>query len=541
MGETADEDRTGTILGDRYTLRQRLGGGAHGVVYRAWDARLDREVAVKLVARGRSAEDTEARFLREARVAARVTHPGVVRVFDVGRDAGAGAFLVQEFLDGPSLRAWLDERLVATPAESLEVLRPVMNALAAAHARGVIHQDVKPENVILARGEDGALAPTVIDFGAAALTDAADAPPRAGTPAYMAPELAQGRASVDLRVDVWAVGVMLYEMLLGHRPYEADGHRALLAALAHAEPIRFSRSAPDASAALCGVVERALAPSPDDRFVDLLALRDALAACPEAQDPHARWAPRPRCAARTAPTTRPRCSPPPAPRATAPSGPRDPRRVRAARRRRARGLRVAPRPIAPRRLRSARRGRGRPRARPRPAPARARAAARPAATPPAPTSSRDASRPDARGARGERGADPRSARLRPSARDLAPRGGEEVSLLRARQRVAEPQPAQGADRDVNPVRTRVPHGALPRPREREQVVHVDPAARALHPRVDQRAQHAGEGEAPSSETRGPSAGSNHVPSAATRRAARASTSASDRLPAAPRGRPPSRA
>lgn len=293
MGETADEDRTGTILGDRYTLRQRLGGGAHGVVYRAWDARLDREVAVKLVARGRSAEDTEARFLREARVAARVTHPGVVRVFDVGRDAGAGAFLVQEFLDGPSLRAWLDERLVATPAESLEVLRPVMNALAAAHARGVIHQDVKPENVILARGEDGALAPTVVDFGAAALTDAADAPPRAGTPAYMAPELAQGRAAVDLRVDVWAVGVMLYEMLLGRRPYEADGHRALLAALASAEPIRFSRSAPDASAALCAVVERALAPSPDDRFADLLALRDALAACPEAQDRHARWAPTP--------------------------------------------------------------------------------------------------------------------------------------------------------------------------------------------------------------------------------------------------------
>jgi len=293
MGETADEDRTGTILGDRYTLRQRLGGGAHGVVYRAWDARLDRNVALKLVARGRSAEDTEARFLREARVAARVTHPGVVRVFDVGRDAVAGAFLVQEFLDGPSLRAWLDERLVATPAEALEVLRPVMNALAAAHARGVIHQDVKPENVILAHGADGALAPTVIDFGAAALTDAADAPPRAGTPAYMSPELAQGCASVDLRVDVWAVGVMLYEMLLGHRPYEADGHRALLAALAHAEPIRFSRSAPDASAALCAVVERALAPAPDDRFADLLTLRDALAACPEAQDPHIRWAPSP--------------------------------------------------------------------------------------------------------------------------------------------------------------------------------------------------------------------------------------------------------
>lgn len=293
MGETADEDRSGTILGSRYTLRQRLGGGAHGVVYRAWDARLDRDVAVKLVARGRDAEDTEARFLREARVAARVTHPGVVRVFDVGRDAAHGAFLVQELLDGPSLRAWLDERLVATPAEALEVLRPVMNALAAAHARGVIHQDVKPENVILARGTDGARAPTVIDFGAAALTDASDAPPRAGTPAYMAPELARGGAASDPRADVWAVGVMLYELLLGRRPYEADGHRALLAALAHAEPIRLSRSAPDASAALCAVVERALAPAPDDRFPDLLTFRDALAACPEAQDPHARWAPSP--------------------------------------------------------------------------------------------------------------------------------------------------------------------------------------------------------------------------------------------------------
>jgi hypothetical protein len=104
----------------------------------------------------------------------------------------------------------------------------------------------------------------------------------------------------DVCVDVWAVGVMLYELLLGRRPCDADGARALLAALALAEPVRFARHAPEASAALCAVVERALAPSPDARFATVDALREALAACPEVRDPDARWAPR--GAAATLPT-----------------------------------------------------------------------------------------------------------------------------------------------------------------------------------------------------------------------------------------------
>ena len=137
----------------------------------------------------------------------------------------------------------------------------------------------------------------------------------------MAPELARGGATSDPRADVWAVGVMLYEMLLGHRPYEADGHRALLAALAHAEPIRFLRSAPDASPTLCAVVERALAPAPEDRFDDLLAFRDALAACPESQDPDAPWAPSPTMRSTQRTADPPTLTPTPAPlRAQRPAG-----------------------------------------------------------------------------------------------------------------------------------------------------------------------------------------------------------------------------
>ncbi len=293
----AADDLLGRTLAGRYRLARLIGRGGHGVVFEARDTLLDRDVAVKVLALRPERGDDEARFLGEARAAARVEHPGVVRVLDLGRDEAAGCvFLAQELVRGATLRDWMEEQLVATPAQAMALLGPVMEGLAAAHARGVVHRDVKPENVLLAEGPDGVVTPKVIDFGVASLAGR-DEPATpggriAGTPAYMAPELARGEREPDARADVWAVGVMLYELLLGRRPYDADGTRALVAALAHAEPVRFSRRAPEASAALCEVVERALAPAADDRYATLDAMRDALARCDEVRSPDAPWTPR---------------------------------------------------------------------------------------------------------------------------------------------------------------------------------------------------------------------------------------------------------
>jgi len=307
----AAERRVGRTLGGRYALTRVLGVGGCGAVFEARHVPLDQLVAVKVIDIDDARPAAEARFLREARAAARIEHPAVVRVFDLGRDEAEGClYLAQELVRGGTLRDWMEERLVATPREAMDLLGPVMEGLAAAHAAGVVHRDVKPENVLLAPAPQG-LAPRVIDFGVASLA-ARDEPSVTGdgvvgTPAYMAPEQARGARDLDARVDVWAVSVMLYELLLGRRPYDADGARALLAALAHAEPVRFARHAPDASPALCATVERALAPSPDARFATIDALREALAACPEVHDPDARWAPR--AATATLPT-QPDAAPP---------------------------------------------------------------------------------------------------------------------------------------------------------------------------------------------------------------------------------------
>ncbi|MDP3221361.1 MAG: serine/threonine-protein kinase, partial [Deltaproteobacteria bacterium] len=295
MAPPTAEALLGRTLVGRYRLDAPLGRGGHGVVYAARDLLLERDVAVKVFAP--RAERDDARFLREARIAARIDHPGVVRVFDLGRDdATSRAFMAQELLRGPTLRDWLEEHLVATPAQAMALLGPVMEGLAAAHARGVIHRDVKPENVVLAEGPGVAVTPKLIDFGVASLVEPDEASSGAGravagTPAYMAPELARGEGEPDPRTDVWAVGVMLYELLLGRRPYDADGTRALVAALAHAEPVRFARRVPSASPALCAVVERALAPAPADRFPGVDVMRDALARCDEVSAPDAPWSP----------------------------------------------------------------------------------------------------------------------------------------------------------------------------------------------------------------------------------------------------------
>ncbi len=214
----------GRTLEGRYTISGRIARGGMASVYEATDIRLDRTVAIKVMHAGLAdGDDGEfaARFVREARAAARLSHPNVVAVYDQGDDAGT-VFLAMELIPGHTLRDTIAKESPMSPAKALSLMEPVLSALAAAHRAGLIHRDVKPENVLIA--DDGRI--KVADFGLAKAISAdtqhtATQGVLIGTVSYLAPELVvEGRA--DARADVYAAGVLLYELLTGKKPHEGE-------------------------------------------------------------------------------------------------------------------------------------------------------------------------------------------------------------------------------------------------------------------------------------------------------------------------------
>ena len=213
----------GVLLDGRYRLDSTIARGGMATVYAATDTRLDRPVAVKVM-RPALAEDPDfvERFAREARAAARLSSPEVVAVFDQGTDAATGtAYLVMERVSGGTLRDVLRERGALPPAHALDLLEPVLHALAAAHAAGLVHRDVKPENVLLST--DGRV--KVADFGLARAIETSTLTATSGlllgTVAYLAPEQVE-HGRTDTRTDVYAAGVLLWELLTGTPPYSSD-------------------------------------------------------------------------------------------------------------------------------------------------------------------------------------------------------------------------------------------------------------------------------------------------------------------------------
>ena len=212
----------GRMLEGRYAISGRIARGGMASVYEATDIRLDRTVAIKVMHAGLG-DDGEfaARFVREARAAARLSHPNVVAVYDQGDDAGT-VFLAMELIAGHTLRDTISKESPMSPAKALSLMEPVLSALAAAHRAGLIHRDVKPENVLIA--DDGRI--KVADFGLAKAISAdtqhtATQGVLIGTVSYLAPELVvEGRA--DARADVYAAGVLLYELLTGKKPHEGE-------------------------------------------------------------------------------------------------------------------------------------------------------------------------------------------------------------------------------------------------------------------------------------------------------------------------------
>jgi beta-lactam-binding protein with PASTA domain/serine/threonine protein kinase len=218
---TVADPLQGAVLEGRYRIRGRIARGGMATVYHALDTRLERTVAVKVLHPAYAADPSFAeRFVREARAIARLSHPNVVAVFDQGTYDDQ-AFLVMEYVRGRTLRDVLVERGRLSPAEATSVLEPMLDALTAAHRIGMVHRDVKPENVLI--GDDGSV--KVADFGLARVTDAGTATATRGvlmgTVAYVPPELVTN-GNADPRSDVYSAGIVLYEMLTGTRPFRGE-------------------------------------------------------------------------------------------------------------------------------------------------------------------------------------------------------------------------------------------------------------------------------------------------------------------------------
>jgi eukaryotic-like serine/threonine-protein kinase len=223
----ASDPMTGRLLDGRYRIRSRIARGGMASVYEATDIRLDRTVAVKVMHPGLGDdEEFAARFVREARAAARLSHPNVVSVYDQGQEDGT-VYLAMECVHGHTLRDLIRKESPMPPARAIALVEPVLSALASAHRAGLIHRDIKPENVLIATDPDsGSTRVKVADFGLAKAVSAdtqhtATGGVLIGTVSYLAPELVvDGRA--DARADVYAVGVVLYELLTGTKPHEGE-------------------------------------------------------------------------------------------------------------------------------------------------------------------------------------------------------------------------------------------------------------------------------------------------------------------------------
>jgi serine/threonine protein kinase len=278
LGEEAYQ--SGSLVTSKYRLERPLGIGGQAAVWKARNLALGVPVALKLLHSGAADDPQASRLLREARAVAQLGHPAVVRVFDLVKTPRGDWFIVMELLEGSSLADELLARRRLPARDAVRLLLPIIDALAAAHARGIVHRDVKPDNIFLTRtGANASTEPKLLDFGVAKWRLEGGWNTAAGTvlgtPAYLSPEQAECRPDVDHRSDIWSLSATLYECVTGTLPFGGETDDALFADIARREPQSIlDHTAGDA--ALWAILRRGLAKAPADRWPSMEALAEAL-------------------------------------------------------------------------------------------------------------------------------------------------------------------------------------------------------------------------------------------------------------------------
>jgi serine/threonine protein kinase len=274
----------GSVIADKYRIEELIARGGMGAVYMATHLVSGKKVALKwmLPALGQvpGAKD---RFTREACATARIDHPNVIDIYDVGSDRGS-VYLVMELLRGETLAEYLQRTPQVTAADAVGLLMPALRGVAAAHSHAVIHRDLKPDNIFLCRSVEGEpREPRVLDFGISKVGSGDDARLSLtrsgavmGTPYYMSPEQVRGAKEVDERSDIYAFGVILYEMLTGQRPFEAETYNQLILKIATEDPAPILELNPFIDRRLVSVIERAMARDPHQRYPSIEELALAL-------------------------------------------------------------------------------------------------------------------------------------------------------------------------------------------------------------------------------------------------------------------------
>ncbi len=278
-------ERVGLVVGGRYKIVRTLGAGGMGGVYEAEHELIGKKVALKCLHREYTRDrDLVERFKREARAATAIGNEHIVDVTDMGDLPDGAPFLVMEYLQGTTLNGLIDDDGPMRIPRAVHIARQVCDALGAAHEKGIVHRDLKPENVFLTRrGHDPDFV-KVLDFGISKM-HSSDRKDRGltrtgmaiGTPSYMSPEQAQGLRDVDARTDIWAMGVIIYEMLAGRRPFEADSYPMLLMRIVGSEPDPITKWRKDIPEPLNAIIMRCLEKPVATRMGSMRELESALA------------------------------------------------------------------------------------------------------------------------------------------------------------------------------------------------------------------------------------------------------------------------